>query len=57
MVLGSDQYQTSPLCENFEYFSEDPYLTESWRRDISRCTDLNCTSLKHYAVNSQETSG
>ena len=41
---------------NFEYFSEDPYLTGVMASAIVKCFDDNgvsCT-LKHFAVNSQE---
>ncbi len=48
----------SPLCgRNFEYFSEDPFLTgelaKSWIQGVQ---DQGIgTSLKHYTVNNQET--
>ena len=41
---------------NFEYLSEDPYLTGAMASAIVKCFDENgvyCT-LKHFAVNSQE---
>ncbi|MBQ4325140.1 MAG: glycoside hydrolase family 3 C-terminal domain-containing protein, partial [Clostridia bacterium] len=48
----------NPLCgRNFEYFSEDPYLTGRCAATIAqRMTQKGvfCT-LKHFAVNSQET--
>jgi beta-glucosidase len=59
MILGPGvNIKRSPLCgRNFEYFSEDPYLTrklvvpfikgvQKW--DVSAC-------IKHFAVNNQET--
>lgn len=48
----------SGLCgRNFEYFSEDPYLTGVYAGKITEYFTTNgfyCT-LKHFAVNSQET--
>ncbi len=48
----------SPLCgRNFEYFSEDPHLTSELA--IAWCQGIQSQnvgiSLKHYAVNNQET--
>lgn len=48
----------NPLCgRNFEYYSEDPYISGVFARKVSeRFTKkgVYCT-LKHFAVNSQET--
>ena len=58
MVLGCGiNIKRSPLCgRNFEYFSEDPYLTGKLATGyIDGVQSLGIgTRLKHYAVNSQE---
>jgi len=59
VVLGPGvNMKRSPLCgRNFEYFSEDPYLagelSAAWVRGAQK--QGVGTSLKHYAVNNQET--
>lgn len=58
VILGSGvNIKRSPLCgRNFEYFSEDPYLTgEMAKSHINGVQSQGIgTSLKHYAVNNQE---
>ena len=58
VILGPGaNIKRSPLCgRNFEYFSEDPYLSgEIAKSHINGVQSQGIgTSLKHYAVNNQE---
>lgn len=59
VVLGPGvNIKRSPLCgRNFEYFSEDPYLAGELASEYvgaMQSKGVGC-SLKHFAVNSQET--
>ncbi|QJD85019.1 glycoside hydrolase family 3 C-terminal domain-containing protein [Cohnella herbarum] len=59
IILGPGaNIKRSPLCgRNFEYFSEDPYLSsELTTKHIQGVQSQGVgTSLKHFAVNNQET--
>ena len=58
VILGpGTNIKRSPLCgRNFEYFSEDPYLAGKMASGYIQGTKTTGvgTSLKHFAVNSQE---
>ena len=60
LVLGPGaNLKRNPLCgRNFEYFSEDPYLAGNMAAGFINGVESQgiASSLKHYAVNSQEKS-
>ena len=60
LVLGPGaNLKRNPLCgRNFEYFSEDPYLAGKLAAGFIQGAEAQSisTSLKHFAVNSQEKS-
>src|SRR5690554_8184274 len=58
VVLGPGlNIKRNPMCgRNFEYFSEDPYLSGILAKNYIEGVEENNvgTSLKHFAVNNQE---